>query len=207
MIRLLHKNSEKFRTLEEDILFLQEAGKHKSLSLAEVFQVLPGKGRPLILILLSLPFCQPIQIPGLSIPFGLAIAFIGFRMSFEKSLWLPDSLLSKTIPQDTLSTITEKVLSLIKKMKPWVHPRLLWLSNSFFMEKANGLMICLLGIFLALPLPIPLTNIITAWPILLIAFGILEKDGVFILLGYLISLLTLAFFVMLGIGITNHFAH
>lgn len=202
---MLEDNTEKYRTLEEDILFLQQAGKHKSLSLAEVLQVLPRKGRPLILILLSLPFCQPVQIPGLSIPFGLAIAFIGFRMSFEKSLWLPDKLLNKQMPPDTLSIITEKVLSLIKKMKPWVHPRFIWLSNSFFMERANGLMICLLGICLALPLPIPLTNLVAAWSILLIAFGILENDGLFILLGYLLSLLTLAFFLMIAISVKNHF--
>jgi hypothetical protein len=207
VIGLTHEDTEKFRTLEDDVLFLQQAGKHKSLSIAEILQVLPGKGRPLILILLSLPFCQPIQIPGLSIPFGLAIAFIGFRMSFEKSLWLPDSLLNKQIPHDTLSTITEKVLSFIKKMKRWVHPRLLWLSSSSFMEKANGLVICLLGLCLALPLPIPLTNIITAWSILLIAFGILEKDGLFILLGYLLSLLTLAFFLIIAISLKNHFSH
>jgi hypothetical protein len=67
-----------------------------SLSLFEIMGILSGKGRTLLLILLSLPFCQPIQIPGMSTPFGLMIAFIGFRMSFGKNAWLPKKVMSKT---------------------------------------------------------------------------------------------------------------
>jgi len=200
----LRDETKEFHTLEEEILLLQQEGKEKTLSIAEILQVLSGKGKPLILILLSLPFCQPIQIPGLSTPFGLAVAFIGLRMIFGKRIWLPGKLLNKTIPSATLSRITEKALNLIKKMKPWIHPRLLWLCRSSLIEKGNGLIIFILGILLALPLPIPASNLMAAWSILLIAVGILEDDGLFMLIGYLVFLLTLALFLLLILGIKKY---
>jgi hypothetical protein len=67
------------------------------------------------------------------------------------------------------------------------------------MEKMHGLMICILGLLLALPLPIPLSNLTAAWSTFLIALGILEDDGASVLAGYLISLLTIIFFIVMGI--------
>jgi hypothetical protein len=193
-----------FRTLEQEILLLQEEGRSKTLSIREILEVLSGKGRTLILILLSLPFCQPIQIPGFSTPFGLAIAFIGLRLAFGRQMWLPEKLLNKTVSNDVLMKLTDNALRVIRKIKPWVHPRLTWLSQSYLTGIANGLTICMLGILLALPLPIPLSNMMAAWSIFFIAFGILEDDGLFILLGYLISLITLAFFLVIAFSVTNY---
>jgi hypothetical protein len=202
---LLMVKINKFRTLEERILFLQQEAKGKSLFIAEILRILSGKGRSLILILLSIPFCQPIQIPGLSTPFGLAIAFIGLRIVFGKRIWLPKKLLEKKIPILTFEKIMDKTLALVRKIKPWIHPRLTWMCHSPFMERGNGLIIFILGIFLALPLPIPLSNLTAAWSIFLVALGGLEDDGVFVLIGYLLSLLTVMFFLLMGLTTKNIF--
>lgn len=169
----------------------------------EILHILSGKGRILILLLLSLPFCQPLQIPGLSMPFGLVIAFLGLRMALGKHAWLPKSILKKTVTSHTLQKITEKTLRLIEKMKRWVHPRLIWMCQGPVMQIVNGLIIALLGIFLALPLPIPLSNMSAAWSIFLIGLGLLEDDGVFVLVGYIISLLTVVFFIAVTLSITR----
>ncbi len=195
-----------FRTLEEGIILLHKEAqyleaKNKQISIKEILRILSGKGRSLILILLSLPFCQPIQIPGMSMPFGVAIAFVGLRMAFGKKMWLPNQLLSKTIPNHTLEKITDKTLSIVRKIKRWIHPRLYWACHSSFMEIMNGLIICLLGFLLALPLPIPLSNLIAAWSIFLVALGILEDDGLFVLIGYGLSFLTLTLFVTMALSI------
>lgn len=192
-----------FKTLEEELLLLKGNAEERALTLQEILTMLSGKGRSLILMLLSLPFCQPIQIPGLSTPFGLAIAFFGLRIGFGKKIWLPKWLLKKSVPQATLKMMTAKTLHLIEKMKPWIHPRLSWLSRSSLMERANGLIIFVLGILLALPLPIPLSNLTAAWSIFFIALGILEDDGLFVLIGYLISLVTIALFLLVLFTVKN----
>jgi hypothetical protein len=190
---------EKFKTLEEGILLLQKEAKSKPISLREVLRVLAGKGRVLLLMLLSLPFCLPIQIPGLSTPFGLVIAFVGLRMIVGKHVWLPKKLLSKKITPRALKKITAKTLFLVKKIKGLIHPRLDWFCHSFMMKILNGLTVFVLGVLLALPLPIPFSNLIVAWPIFLIALGVLEDDGLFVLIGYVVSFVAYAFFIALVI--------
>ncbi|MDP1608463.1 MAG: exopolysaccharide biosynthesis protein [Chlamydiales bacterium] len=197
--------TKKFRTLEKGILLLRRKAKISPLSVAEILSLLSGKGRSLILIVLSIPFCQPIQIPGLSIPFGLAIAFIGLRIVFGKRIWLPKKLLAKKVSSSTFEKITDKTLILVRKLKSWIHPRLIGMCHSSFMEKVNGLIIFILGILLAFPLPIPLSNLTAAWSIFLVALGMLEDDGVFILIGYLVSLLTVGFFLLMGLTAKNIF--
>lgn len=186
---------EEHRTLEKNLaILLEKSRKNPTLSIEEILEILSGKGRSLILIFLSLPFCQPIQIPGLSIPFGLVIAFIGFRIAFGKHIWLPKKVLSKTISSITIQKIVQKSLVLMGKMRRFIHPRVKWLCASGPMQIINGLLIFLLGLLLALPLPIPLTNLAIGWSIFLISLGLLEDDGILLLLGYLTFLATLLFF-------------
>jgi hypothetical protein len=188
-------------TLEERILVLQTKSKTASVSIEEILHILSGKGQSLILLFLSLPFCQPLQIPGLSTPFGLAMTFIGFRMAFGKGVWLPKRLLSKTVTPHVLQKIILKTLWLVRKIKRWSHPRLTWLCDYPALHIINGLLIAILGIFLALPLPIPLSNLTAAWSIFFIGLGVLEDDGIFVLIGYLISLVTFAFFITMVLSI------
>ncbi len=197
---LMKKKYSKLKSLEESIALLKEEISKKPISIGQILQILSGRGRALMLILLSLPFCQPIQIPGFSLPFGLTIAFLGLRMSFGKHVWLPEWILSKMIPGKTLNKILNSVLFLMKKIKPWIHPRLDWMCHSPIMEVVNGITICILGLFLALPLPIPFSNLLAAWAIFLIALGLSEDDGVLVVVGYFVSLLTIAAFAAMAMG-------
>jgi hypothetical protein len=51
---------------------------------------------------------------------------------------------------------------------------------------------------LLLPLPIPLTNTFPAWAILLVACGLLERDGLFVLAGHVVFAAGIAYFILLG---------
>lgn len=193
------------KTLEERLTLLEEKAQERYLSVKTILQVLSGKGRPLLLIFLSVPFCQPFQIPGLSIFFGLMIAFIGIRIAFGKRLWIPQSFLSKKISSKTVGKITRKSLRLIDKMKRWVHPRLDWMCYHPCMPLMNGLLLCLLGLLLALPLPIPFTNLLTAWALFFLSLGLLEDDGLVVLFGYALSFLNILFFISLWVTIKGYF--
>ena len=186
--RVVIKNS-----LEECFLFLGQID--TPITICQILEIFSGKGRSFLLIFLSLPFCQPIQIPGFSTPFGLAIAFIGLRMAFGKRIWLPKALLGKTIAATTVQKIVRTSLKIIRKMKKWIHPRMAWMCRNYAMKRVHGILIALLGILLALPLPIPFSNLVAAWPLFLISLGILEDDGLLVAIGYLISCITILFFI------------
>lgn len=181
-------------TVEKYILLLQKKSRNISISIGEIVHILSGKGQPLLLLFLSFPFCIPFEIPGLSIPFGLSISFIGLKIALGKYVWLPKRILAKTLAPLTLEKIINKVLMLLEKMRGWVYPRVSWLCLHPIFRFLNGFLICFLGILLALPLPAPLTNMITAWSIIFLALGLLKDDGIFILIGYFVSLFTFSYY-------------
>ena len=193
--------NKKESSLKENLDFLLEKSKiNPDISLKQIFKILSGKGRSLILIFLSLPFCQPIQIPGVSALFGIIIAFIGLRMAFGKRLWIPKRILVKKIPSITVRKITRKSLHFITKMSPYIHSRMTWLCETGINRIVNGFLIFFLGIFLSSP--IPFTNLPVGWSLLLLNLGLLEKDGFFVCLGYIgflliiIVLIIMTFFII-----------
>jgi hypothetical protein len=66
------------------------------------------------------------------------------------------------------------------------------------MPKLVGLAITLLGLGLALPLPIPGSNLIFIVPIIIYSIGLLERDGLWILVGHLLTLVDLALVIAFG---------
>ena len=79
-----------------------------------------------------------------------------------------------------------------------LRPRLLWLTASPHLLQLHALPIVICALMLLLPLPVPFSNVIPAWGIMLIAGGLLERDGAFIIAGYLAALFTAAFFAAIG---------
>lgn len=194
-------------TLEEELQRLVDQSRTtSSMTVNEILESLTGKGPALLLVFLVLPFCQPIQIPGMSIPFGILISFLGLRISFGRRVWLPKSILSKKISAEHVQNLAEKTLNWLNKMRRFVHPRMNWICAPAVMQTVNGLLIFALGIFLAIPFPIPLTNILAGWSILLVSLGFLENDGLLVFLGYLITLITFVFLVFIIIQITHVFS-
>jgi Exopolysaccharide synthesis, ExoD len=59
------------------------------------------------------------------------------------------------------------------------------------MLRLIGLGIVIAGLGLRLPLPIPFSNSIPAWAVVLLAIGMMEKDGLCVLLGHLTAIVPL----------------
>ena len=192
----MEEHDSKMRLEERMMLLLKEA-EAPSVSLEKIANILSGKGQCLMLMLLSLPFCQPLQIPGLSTPFGMVIAFIGLRLSFGNHIQLPQKVRSTQISSTLLKKMAKSTLWFVGKVQFLMHARLQWICQHPVLKKINGLMIVVLGLFLALPLPIPLSNVVAAWLIFLISLGILEDDGLFVVIGYGLALLAFVAFIFI----------
>ena len=167
----------------------------KAISFRELVISLRGRGLAVFLILLSLPFCLPIQIPGTSTPFGVAMALMGLRLSLGKALWWPQWLLNKPISYKLLQKLTNLVDKWFKRVKRLLKPRMTWLAEKPLLHKIHGLFITLMALLLAIPFPIPLTNLLSAFPILFMGIGLLEDDGVAILISYFLGFISIGFWV------------
>lgn len=166
----------------------------RSYSVKDVTEALDEQSVAMVILLFSLPFVSPITIPGLSCPFGVLLMIVGYRFMRHKRLWLPLKVSHKRISHKHLKKLVTVLESLLKKIRRVTHPRLAALLHPPWLY-LNGFLICLQGLMMALPLPIPLANTAGALPVALMAIGLLLSDGLFILFSYLASLLAIAFFV------------
>ncbi len=197
-IRLLPVPREKPRKLSEELADLRARSGERAVTLREVLYTLGGRGYLLLVMLLALPFITPIPLPGLSIPFGLAIALIALRLSFGQRPWLSKNLQRKELPAGFIGKLfglAEKVLRFFEK---FLRPRITYLTDTPLLVQMHAVLMLLAALALLLPLPIPFTNSFPAWAILLLAAGLLERDGLFILAGYLVFVLGVLYFVFLG---------
>ncbi|NDC79940.1 MAG: exopolysaccharide biosynthesis protein [Verrucomicrobia bacterium] len=173
---------------------LEERLGHRGISIGELMHALEGKGHAAILAILAMPFCFPVQIPGLSTPFGIVLIFTGLRISFGQAPWLPGWLLVRKISPSTTEGLLEGLRKLAVPAEKILHPRLSILCRNIFLLRMHGLLVAFLAILLALPLPIPFSNLLAAIPILLVALALLEDDGFFMIAGYLAAVPCILFF-------------
>src|SRR5215470_17499828 len=73
-----------------------------------------------------------------------------------------------------------------------------WSTRRAVQPRLVGLGIVLLALGLALPLPIPGSNLVFLVPLLMYAIGVLERDGLWIALGHLGTVIDMALLVVFG---------
>ena len=149
-------------------------------------------GVDLVIIVLALPFCLPI-LPGVSAPFGLAIIILAFRQIIHRPGLLPKFIGDREFAPATFVKIISggvRILNRIERFSSRGKNRLPKLVNMYI----NGLLILLMGLLMALPIPFPGTNTFPAWAIVFLAGAQAEGDGVLALWGYASVLITVAYF-------------
>jgi hypothetical protein len=153
-------------------------------TLGEIVQEMGLRGHAMVILFLTLPFSLPLPFWGLSSPFGVAIAITALHMMVTNRLWLPRRIAARPVPAATVRAIAAAAQRLLLRTERYIRPRGRFFHAHPAMVRCNALLILLAGAFLALPLPIPGTNLAPAWLILLICVGTLEKDGLLVVLGY-----------------------
>ena len=188
---------------------LADREEHDELTLGGLMDELQGRVYTLLLLVLALPMCQPVPLPGLSTPFGVAIALLGLRFALSQRPWMPKRLLATKLSGNFFPAVMRggaRVLGIFEKL---LHPRMTAVFEFGQMRFLAGAIVCLCGLLLLLPLPIPGTNMLPALTVILTAAACSERDGYCLIAAGVAFLLTLAFFgaiVWGGAEIISHFA-
>jgi hypothetical protein len=186
--------------LSEELIKLEEKSRQQSINLGDVLFLLDERAHTFLLLLLSLPFVQPIPLPGLSTPFGVAIAFLGISFLVGQKPWLPARLLKMQLPEIFLAPALQGMRRLARIMEVLLRPRILFLATNLTMQRLEGLCILVCGVLLSLPLPIPFSNMLPAMTVIAFACSTLGKDGIFYVGGIFCFAITAVFFAMIGLG-------
>src|SRR5688500_6419675 len=99
------------RTTEEvldpisaDLRGVLEAANGEAMSLEQIAAQLKERGWALLVLFLAAPFPIP-NIPGLSIPFGVAIGLIGWAFMVRRRPWLPKFVMRTRLDHATLAKV------------------------------------------------------------------------------------------------------
>lgn len=149
--------------------------------------------------LLSLVFIIPVSIPGVSTVFGAAILLISVSRLFKRDLWVPISFQNRVIPTEKLLPVFQRALIWLRRLERVSRPRRLdWLTSGGLMGTLNNCSLILGAVLLMAPFGmIPFSNTLPALALLCLSVGILQRDGVCILLGYIGNLSTIIYFAIL----------
>lgn len=165
----------------------------QSVTVRYLIQTMGEQGLLILCMILMLPFLLPIAVPGISTLFSVVVILVGVFVT-TNWLWLPERIMNRTIDAKSLQSSMRSGARTFSRIDNFIRPRMLWMTSGT-MNKLNGLMLILGGILLIFPLPIiPFSNTLPGWGVLLLCAGIIQRDGFFVLLGYLLNIASVIYF-------------
>ena len=190
-------------SLGEQLAAIIEALPADHLTLGELLDVFGDEGLLLLTMLLTLVFLIPVSIPGVSTVFGAAILLVGISRLIGRPLWLPARLRDKALPADRLRPGLTGRMTWVRRLERISRPHRL---RSLVVGRAqnlfNNLAFILAALLLMAPFDfVPFSNTLPALALLFLAAGLIQRDGVAVLLGYLANVGTIIYFgILIGGG-------
>ncbi|MGN0922318.1 MAG: exopolysaccharide biosynthesis protein [Cellvibrio sp.] len=159
------------------------------ISIRDILESLGNRSFGFVLFLFALPNSLPIiGIPGVSTITGIPILFVALQMAFGyERVYLPRWIADRSMATADFKQLVERATPWIQKIERLMRPRGDWLISDR-VEPLLGL-ICS-GLAFLLILPIPLGNLFPAFAIVLIALGLIERDGLFVMFGVAVGALS-----------------
>lgn len=196
--------------LSETIQSLLEEYADRSIAIATLLERTGEHGFGIISGLLTLPLLIPIPVPlpGLSALCGAGTILMGLEMVVGlHQPRLPPPFSRLKLPPTLSQGLLKNLNRVLRPVERLARSRLLSVSRSRLSYRLVGLCLFWNALLMSLPLPIPFTNMLPAYTILVLAVGLLETDGFLLLMGYGMTLATTYFFASIGGMVWSLFLH
>jgi hypothetical protein len=170
----------------------------EGVTLAEILDIFGQDGLLLLTIFLTIPFMVPVSIPGVSTVFGAAILLIGVSRLLGRRLWLPKRFQDRVLPAAKLRVALTRGLGILRRLERLTRPHRL---PAFAAGLLPSGALIMGAVLLMAPFGfVPFSNTLPGLAVLLLALGLLERDGGCILMGHIVNIATLAYFTVLLAG-------
>jgi len=167
----------------------REAAGGEQVDMKDLVQAFGERAFGPVMILCSLFLMTPIGIiPGLPAAFGLIVIIFALQLLFRRKYpWMPEILRKVEISDATLEKTQQKVSPLLRKIDNVIHPRLPWVTSGP-MQALTALLAIILSITLVPLGMVPFGVVAPAFIIGLLGLGITARDGILIIIGFVLSL-------------------
>ena len=166
------------------------------VSLGSMLEGLGGSLFGMLLFIATLPAFLPI--PGLAGALsGPLVMLVGVQLLvLMRRPWLPRVVARRGPRRSTLARFSQRISPALARLERLVRPRMTGLIDHPAATFFTGLLLVLLGVLLALP--IPFTNYIFGVLLLCYALALLERDGALMLLAWAAGVVAIAVFGAAG---------
>ncbi|MCL4554762.1 MAG: exopolysaccharide biosynthesis protein [Actinobacteria bacterium] len=150
---------------------------------------------------LTIVFLVPVSIPGVSTVFGTIILLIAFTRMAHRTLWIPRRIAERELSSDKIGSALVQGAKWLHRLERISRPRRWRFFVSGPADVVNNVVVVVCTLMLMVPLGlVPFTNTLPALALLFLFVGLIQKDGVCIVGGYLFGIATVAYFTFLALG-------
>lgn len=157
------------------------------VSVADIFRAMGDRAFGALILIFALPNIIPTP-PGTSALTGAPLVFLSAQLMLGQSPWLPKIIAERSMTRGDFASIVSRISPWLARGERMLRPRF-----GFLIYPPAEYIIGLLCLVLStvLILPVPLGNILPAIAICLFSFGILERDGLCVVLGTVMFVVSL----------------
>jgi hypothetical protein len=184
------------RSVREMLAELLARHREETIALGDILDFFGERAFGALMLVLALPMATPLSaIPGVSSVFGLPLVVVcaQLMLGYPRPL-LPAQLAKRTVRREALARAIERADPWLVRIERAVHPRLPALTGAAA-ERAVGAVCVVMAVLLALP--IPGANQPPAVVVALFAIALLERDGMFAILGWIAVFVAIVIIVVI----------
>lgn len=161
------------------LMVLSADPQRERISIGDLLAALGDRATAALMFIFAFPNVLPTP-PGTSTILGAPLIFLAAQLMLGRAPWLPVFVAKRSMTRADFSTLVKRIVPWLVRAESLLRPRLAGLARPP-MEYLIGSLSLLLAVVLVLP--IPLGNMLPALAISLLALGVLERDGLWVLAG------------------------
>jgi len=165
------------------LIAIAEAEDKERISVGDLLEALKRRALGALMFIFAVPTALPMP-PGVSAVLGAPLLFLTIQLMLGMQPWLPKLITERSLSRVDFHRVVRTVAPWLARAEGVMRPRLTFLAHRPFVYLLGFASFAMAFILF---LPIPLGNMLPSVAICIMALGLLERDGVWIVLGLLVA--------------------
>jgi hypothetical protein len=195
------------RRMSTILLGLVYGAEGERVSLGDMVDAFDARAYGPLIVLFAAPNVLPVALPGISAVLGAPLILLTAQLMIGRHRpWLPGFLRRRSLARTSFESLVHRIVPRLTRIEQMIQPRLLPLTGSWGTRAIGAVGMILAAIVF---LPVPFGNALPGMALVLMAVGLLSRDGVAVVMGALIGMAGLAVvsgFVYGAFAAAMHFA-